>query len=88
MVYNLDFTDKAKEDIEDYKKAGNKAILNKLLILLEDITEHPYTGKGKPKALRYSLSGTWSRRITQEHRIIYEVEGDTIFIHSVKGHYE
>ena len=87
MGYHLDFTDKAKEDIAAHKKSGNKALLNKLLVLLEELTEHPFEGTGKPEPLKHDLSGMWSRRINREHRLIYEVEDDTVFIHSTKDHY-
>ena len=87
MGYSLDFTDKAKEDIAAHKTAGNKAVLNKLLILLEELTEHPFTGTGKPEPLKHNLSGMWSRRINREHRLVYEVEENTVFIYSVKEHY-
>jgi toxin YoeB len=87
MGYHLNFTDKAKEDIEVHKKAGNKAVLNKLLKLLEELSEHPFTGTGKPEVLKHSLSGCWSRRINQEHRLVYEVSDDTVIVLSAKGHY-
>jgi toxin YoeB len=87
MGYHLNFTDKAKEDIEAHKKAGNKAVLNKLLKLLEELPEHPFTGTGKPEVLKHSLSGCWSRRINQEHRLVYEVSDDTVIVLSAKGHY-
>ena len=53
MTYHLDFTDKAKDDIAWLKKSGNKAVLTKLLTLLEELTEHPFTGTGKPEPLKY-----------------------------------
>jgi toxin YoeB len=87
MVYHLDFTDKAKEDIAEHKKSGNKAILNKLFILFDELTEHPFTGAGKPEPLKYRLTGLWSRRINQEHRLIYQVNEENVFILSAKGHY-
>ena len=87
MRYHLYFTDKAKEDITAHKKAGNKVVLNKLLTLLEELVEHPFTGTGKPEPLKHDLSGIWSRRINREHRLVYEVDESTIFVHSVKGHY-
>ncbi len=87
MSYHLDFTDKANDDIATHKKAGNKAVLNKLLTLLEELEEHPFTGTGKPELLKHSLSGCWSRRINREHRLVYEVAEDIIFILSAKGHY-
>jgi len=88
MAYHLDFTDKANDDIVFHKKVGNKAILNKLLTLLEELTEHPFTGTGKPEPLKHSLSGMWSRRINKEHRLVYEVVESTVFVLSTKGHYE
>ena len=87
MGYHLDFTDKAKEDIAAHKKSGNKAVLNKLLTLLEQLEEHPFSGTGKPEPLKHNLSGMWSRRINKEHRLVYQIEGNTVFILSAKGHY-
>jgi toxin YoeB len=87
MGYHLDFTDKAKADIATHKKSGNKAVLNKLLKLLEELAEHPFTGTGKPEALKHELAGYWSRRINKEHRLVYEVSENNIFILSAKGHY-
>ena len=57
-------------------------------MLLEEITENPYSGTGKPEALKYDLTGKWSRRINQEHRLVYEVSELIIKIHSAKGRYE
>jgi len=88
MSYHLDFSDKAKDDIVSFKKAGNKVVLNKLLKLLEELAEHPFTGTGKPEQLKYSLSGLWSRRINSKHRLVYEVADEIVSILSVKGHYD
>lgn len=88
MKYRLDFTKQSLEDIDFHKKSGNKAVLKKLKQLLEELTEHPFTGTGKPEALKHNLSGLWSRRINQGHRLVYEVMGDTIvIILAAKGHY-
>jgi toxin YoeB len=87
MAYHLDFTDKAKDDIEAHTKAGNKAVLNKLLTLFEELTEHPFAGTGKPEPLKHALTGLWSRRINREHRLVYEVTDNIVFILSAKGHY-
>ena len=59
MSYHLDFTDKAKEEIDFFKKSGNKAVLNKLLTFFEELTSHPFTGTGKPEPLKYQLSNLW-----------------------------
>ena len=82
------FTKKAIEHIEFWKKSGNKAIQKKIQLLIEDIIKSPFEGIGKPEALKYNLQGTWSRKINEEHRIVYEIPIDEILlIHSLKGHY-
>ncbi|MCB9202942.1 MAG: Txe/YoeB family addiction module toxin [Flavobacteriales bacterium] len=89
MKYRLDYTEKTKKDIDFFKKSGNLNLIKKIFNLLNEISEHPYTGIGKPEPLKYQLSGYWSRRINKEHRIIYEfLENENIVvIHSLKGHY-
>ena len=87
MGYHLDFTDKSKDDIAFHKKSGNKAVLNKLLTLLEELAEHPFEGTGKPEQLKHNLAVYLSRRINHEHRLVYEVVGKIVFILSAKGHY-
>jgi toxin YoeB len=86
------FSNKAKKDLEFWTKSGNKSILKKISELLRAIEENPYEGIGKPEPLKYGLSGVWSRRINQEHRMVYEItEENTIEILdilSLKGHYE
>ncbi|MCZ8230318.1 Txe/YoeB family addiction module toxin [Flavobacterium sp.] len=88
----IEFSRKAKEDLNFWVKSGNKSVLNKIYSLIEDIQLHPYEGLGKPEQLKHQLSGRWSRRINKEHRIIYKVtEENTIEILdilSLKGHYE
>jgi toxin YoeB len=87
MTYQLNFSQQAISEIEFHKKAGNNAVLKKLFVLLNELNEHPFDGTGKPEQLKYSLTGMWSRRINQEHRLVYEVLNDIILIHSTKGHY-
>ncbi len=85
MEVNL--TDSAKEDIRFFSRSGQKDILKKIEKLLEELKQNPYSGTGKPEQLRYELSGKWSRRIYKEHRMIYVVQGDVVFVESLKGHY-
>jgi toxin YoeB len=85
--YILRFSEEAKEDIRQHKKSGNKSVINKITLLLEELALHPFTGTGKPEPLRHKLSGAWSRRINKEHRLVYEVTDDIVLILSVKGHY-
>ena len=78
----------AEKDLAYWVKTGNKAILKKITQLTKAIIEDPYTGIGKPEALKYNLAPKWSRRITGEHRYVYLVTDDTLFVYSLKGHYE
>ncbi len=83
----IEYTLQAKEDLDFWKKSGNASVLKKIRILIEAILRSPYEGIGKPEGLKYDLTGFWSRRINKEHRIVYEVVGDIIIVHSLKGHY-
>lgn len=83
----IEFTKKAQLDLDYWKKSGNKIIQRKISELLEDLQVHPFEGVGKPEALKYSLSGSWSRRISLEHRMVYEVIDEIIYIQSLRGHY-
>ncbi len=84
----LRITDPAKDDIKFFLKSGQQNILKKIEYLLESIKTTPFNGVGKPEALKYELSGKWSRRIDSKHRIVYEVIEDVIIIYSFKGHYQ
>ena len=89
MSYSIAFTGKALTGIEKLKKSGNTSALRKLKTILEELTEHPYSGTGQPEQLKYNLAGFWSRRINQEHRLVYAVDEKTITVTviSAKGHY-
>ncbi|WP_158727744.1 MULTISPECIES: Txe/YoeB family addiction module toxin [unclassified Flavobacterium] len=82
------YSEIAQEDILYWRKSGNKGIQKKIQSLIEDIKKTPFEGIGKPHALKHNLSGSWSRRINDEHRIVYAVDGDFIKIDSLRGHYE
>ena len=62
-------------------------IAKKIHLLLENTARTPFDGLGKPEPLKSNYSGYWSRRITQEHRLVYKVENDKIVVISVKDHY-
>lgn len=81
------YTDKALTELAYWKRNGNQAVKTKITSLIESISVTPYSGIGQPEALKYELSGYWSRRINQEHRIIYSIQPTRIIIHSLKGHY-
>jgi toxin YoeB len=78
---------KADEDLEYWIETGNKAVLKKIAQLTEAILNNPYSGIGKPEALKYQLTGKWSRRITGEHRYIYQIDDNILKVYSLRGHY-
>jgi toxin YoeB len=67
---------------------ADKAVLKKINNLIRDISRDPFDGIGKPEQLKQNLSGYWSRRITDEHRLVYLMDGDDIIIAQCRGHYE
>ena len=83
----IDFDVEAMKDLEYWKKSGNDVLQKRIQNLLLNIVETPFTGLGKPEALKYNLSGKWSRRINKEHRVIYSIKADRIQVHSLRGHY-
>lgn len=84
---NKIFADVVWEDYV-YWQSEDKKILKKINILLQDIDRNGNEGIGKPESLRHKLSGFWSRRITDEHRLIYRIDNENIYIASCRGHYE
>jgi len=83
----IEFTRKADIDLDYFKKSGNKQIIKKIKELLEAINDDPYKGIGQPELLKHSLSGVWSRRINQEHRLLYEINDEIVYVLSLRGHY-
>jgi toxin YoeB len=83
----VDFLPKFREDLARWIKNDRKAAL-KILELAEAIAADPFAGIGKPEPLRYELAGCWSRRITQEHRLVYRVTPDRIDFLQARYHYE
>ena len=83
----IEFTNQAETDYNYLKRSGNKQIINKIKELLKSIRNDPYNGIGQPEPLKHNLSGTWSRRINREHRLVYEVEDEVVYIISFRRHY-
>ena len=81
------YTPKAKEHLDYWVKTGNKPILSRILKLTNAIIENPFKGIGKPEPLKHDLAGKWSRKINDEHRYVYQVQGNVLNIYSLKGHY-
>jgi toxin YoeB len=83
----LQFSSRAWEDYL-YWQQHDRRILKKVNSLLEDISRgDPYSGLGKPEPLKPSFSGFWSRRITDEHRLVYRILDDVIQIAQARYHY-
>ncbi len=84
---NLSFTPDALEEYVYWQKTDKK-VLKKVNELFKDILRHPYEGIGKPEPLKFNYAGHWSRRITQEHRLVYRIEGGNIIVVQIAYHYE
>lgn len=80
------FESDAFQDFTDWATT-NKKIYQRIVTLIKDILREPFTGIGKPEPLKQELQGYWSRRINDEHRLVYKVADDAIIIISCKYHY-
>jgi len=83
---NITFTNDSWNEYLYWQKT-DKQVLKKINQLLNDIKRTPFSGIGKPEPLKYELAGCWSRRITNEHRLVYEVTEYSIVVISCKYHY-
>ncbi len=88
-MYTLKFSPQSLEDLSRLKRS-EPAAFKKAGKLLAELQEHPHTGTGKPELLSGDRAGQWSRRISQKHRLIYEIEETvvTVDVLSAYGHYE
>ena len=82
----LIFSENAWEDYLFWQRTDKK-ILQRINTLLREIKRNPFEGIGKPEPLKQALSGYWSRRINEEHRIVYKVASDAIYIAQLRYHY-
>ena len=83
----ITFSENAWEDYT-YWQSIDKKNVKKINSLIKDIIRNPFDGIGKPEALKYDLSGYWSRRINQEHRLVYQVVNKELLIYSCRFHYD
>ena len=84
---NITFSPEAFDQFNDWA-AQDKKIHRRIIALINDILRQPFTGLGKPEPLKHELSGYWSRRITDEHRLVYGVTETEIIILSCRFHYD
>lgn len=80
------FSDHSWEDYLYWQKIDKKTLIH-VNELIKDIQRNKYQGLGKPEPLKHNLSGYWSRRINSEHRLVYKIEKDIIYIAQLRYHY-
>lgn len=83
---NVLFTENAWNDYLYWQKMDRKTV-KKIHELIKDIRRTPFEGIGKPEGLKYDFAGKWSRRITGEHRLIYQIDSDNLIIYACRYHY-
>lgn len=82
----LTFSDEAWEDYLYWQKQDRKMV-DRINKLIKEVQRDPFAGAGKPEALKHALSGFWSRRVTDEHRMVYRVTEDALEIAQLRFHY-
>ncbi|MBS7691499.1 Txe/YoeB family addiction module toxin [Pseudomonas lalucatii] len=83
---NILFTPEAWDDYLWFQQ-NDKAGLKRINLLIKDAQRSPFDGIGKPEPLKHNLSGFWSRRISEEHRLVYAVDGDALQVVQCRYHY-
>jgi len=81
------FSQNAWEDYLSWQ-VDDKKILKKINTLIKDVQRTPFSGIGKPEALKFDLKGFWSRRIDREHRLVYQANENEVLIYSCRFHYD
>jgi toxin YoeB len=82
----LIFADEAWDDYLHWQKQ-DKRMLERINTLIRETQREPFTGLGKPEPLKHALAGFWSRRITEEHRMVYKIEGNALLLAQLRYHY-
>lgn len=83
----LIFEERSFDDFTEWAEGNRKSDFKRLLKLISEIRRTPFEGTGKPEPLKENLSGYWSRRITDEHRLVYKVTDESIIVIACKNHY-
>ncbi|MEN9323814.1 MAG: hypothetical protein RL699_1594 [Bacteroidota bacterium] len=88
--FRIEITKLAQQHLAKHYKSGNKSTIKKIEKMLIELSETPYSGIGNPEALKWELTGYWSRRINQKDRLIYKVAEELVIVYvvSASGHYE
>jgi len=82
----LVFAEQAWEDYLHWQETDRK-LLKRINALIKETSRTPFQGSGKPEALKHALAGYWSRRINDEHRLVYKIDGDTLLTAQLRYHY-
>jgi toxin YoeB len=87
--YQIEYKEQFEADVLTHKKSGQKIIVQKIEKLINELKIHPRFGTGKPEHLKHHTIETWSRRITDKHRLVYQVQDEivTVVVISGWGHY-
>jgi len=87
--YRIEYKEQFEIDVQRHKKSGQKIIVRKIDRFLDELKTHPTTGTGKPEPLTGDRNGQWSRRISDKHRLVYEIHENivTVIALSAWGHY-
>jgi toxin YoeB len=88
LNFELEFSEEFLKDIKKHQKAGNKILLNKINSFLTEIRKNPTEGTGKPEQLKHFEAIIWSRRISDKHRLVYEIKINDVELLSGWGHYD
>lgn len=89
MTYVIKYLQSATEGVHKLQKTGDKQVLKKLDSLINELRVHPETGTGKPERLKHKQGSRWSRRITDKHRLVYEIFEQIVTVEIIQtyGHY-
>ena len=78
--YTLEISSKARKELQEHYRSGNKSVIRKIEQIFLELSNNPYEGTGNPEALKYQLTGYWSRRINKKDRIIYRVYDKRVIV--------
>lgn len=87
--YQVVASEKAKSDLSEVARSGNKQMMRKIEKLIKELAEHPTTGTGKPELLKGTTGAIWSRRIDKKNRLVYTIQDEkvVVLILAALGHY-
>lgn len=88
MEFEITFSDRSKLDIARHKKSVQKKLANKIVTFLTECEANPRVGTGKPERLKHMQGEIWSREINKQHRFVYEIEDQKVYVLSAWGHYD